>query len=190
MTTLIEARDSYVAALQTSDVLSSLGVTVSTHPGVFDAEQIARYSKAAPAVVVALIAFGADVEEGYLRADTRWAVMVLAEDRGGRPKAELAMVITAEVVDVLLTQFVNLDVEHKPQQLAATNRFDVGQDRQRLALWSVDFGAQFQLSSSDVSDDTTEDLTGIDSVWDVYPRDNNAPLGEVPEAIDNLTFTG
>lgn len=189
MSTLIEARDAYVVALNTQ-ALSRLGVTISTHGGTFDPEQLGRYSKTAPAAVLSLLSYETDCTEGYLRCVARWGIVVFAQDRGASPKDVNVVAISEAVTVALLTDFVGLDVERKPQQVSARNFFGVTIDKPGVAMWGIEFGSEFQLTVAEQGVDDQLDLTSVRSVWDIAPRDNDAPVGEIPEAEESITFAG
>jgi hypothetical protein len=185
MTTLIQARDSYLAALRSSAALKAADVTVSTHGGTFDLAELQRYSKVSPGAVLSLLAFSADCTEGYIKCEARWGVFCFSENRPALPR-DVGAMATAEAVSLaLLLGFVDLDVEHKPQQVEARNWFDAPKDMKDVAMWLVEFSSEFELS--DAVDANAQDLSGVDAKWDLYPRDNDAPLGEIPEAEDSVS---
>lgn len=186
MTTLAEARAAYLKALDSSDALNALRVTVSSHGGSFDLAEMITHTKASPGAVLALMGFDLDVTEGYLRCDGRWGVVCFAEDRPARDRSDLVVEVAAAVAEALVRGFADLDVETKPQNVSAKNLFDRPIDFKGLGMWGVEFESSFELTSS-TSDADLTDLQGIDAVWDVTPRED-APLGELPEARDSISL--
>lgn len=188
MSTLAEAREAYVAALSAYPALTAMRVTVSTHGGSFDLDQLQKYSKSTPAAVLSLLSFELDGSEGYKRCEARWGVVCFAQHTG---KDASAAEIAQAVCDCLLSDFVGLDTEHRILEAAARNLFGVPTDFKGVAMWAVEFASDFELTSCDAADDSElTDFTGVDTVWDVAPRDNEAPLGEIPEAVDNIQLVG
>lgn len=185
MSTLAEAREAYVAALSAYPALTAMRVTVSTHGGSFDLDQLQKYSKSTPAAVLSLLSFELDGSEGYKRCEARWGVVCFAQHTG---KDASAAEIAQAVCDCLLSDFVGLDTEHRILEAAARNLFGVPTDFKGVAMWAVEFASDFELTSCGDTAEEPETFTGVDAGWDISPRDNDAPVGEITEALDELTF--
>lgn len=181
----MEARDAYERALKSYGPLA--GVNISTHGGSFSKEELDRYSKASPAAVLALLSFELDIQEGYLRATANWGVVVFTENKPGKEKAKdrNAVHIATMCSAALLTNYVDLDCEFKPQSIDNRNQFGAALDKDGVAMWSLEFTSSFEVAVPTL---VTDELTSIHATWDLAPRDGDPEpeVGEIPEAEDEV----
>lgn len=188
MSSLLEARDAYEQALKTYGPLQ--GVNIYTHGGTFSQQELERYSKSSPAVVLALLAFGMDMLEGYLRATASWGVIVIAEDKPGKflAKDRRVVEIASQVSTAILTNYVDLNVEFKPQEVENTNMFGTALDRIGAAMWGLEFKSSFEVSDPTLD---TAPFNTIAATWDLAPRDGDPEpdVGDIPEALDEVDLT-
>lgn len=189
MSSLLDARDAYEQALKQYGPLQ--GVSIYTHGGTFSQQELERYSKASPAVVLALLAFTVDLTEGYLKADAQWGIVCIAEDKPGHDRAKDRRVveIASLVSTAILTNWAGLNVEFKPQTVENTNLFGTALDRIGCAMWGLEFSSSFEIT--DPTQDAGVPLNTLGVTWDVFPRDGDPepPVGEIPEAYDEVSLT-
>lgn len=189
MSSLLDARDAYEQALKQYGPLQ--GVNVHTHGGTFSQQELERYSKASPAVVLALLAFTVDTLEGYLKASAQWGIICIAEDKPGHDKAKDRRVveIASLVSTAILTNWADLNVEFRPQQIENTNMFGTALDRIGAAMWGLEFSSSFEIT--DPAAETAVPFTTLGVKWDLAPRDGDPmpDVGEIPEAEDEVDLS-
>lgn len=181
-------RDAYVTALAAAPELA--GVHVSAHGGMFTEKEIAEYSRQAPAVVVTLVSFKPVRVDGAAMCECQWGLIAFTVDRPARAdrKDRTAMDIAAAAAAVLLVTPVGLSVTNvdAPRAMSASNEFTRGADSKGLAVWGLRWSQSVELT---IDTSGYGDFNTLDAQWDVYPRDNNADLGDVVEAEDTIDLT-
>lgn len=187
-TSLTLVRDAYVTALANAPELA--GVNISAHGGMFTEKEIAEYSRQAPAAVVTLVSFKAVRQDGAAICECQWGLIVFTIDRPARDdrKARTALDIAAAASHVLLTTAVGEDVANvnTPHDVAASNEFTRTADARGLAMWGLRWAQSVELA---IDTSGYGDLETVDAKWDLYPRDNDADLGDVIEAEDTIDLT-
>jgi hypothetical protein len=181
-------REAYVTALAAAPELA--GVHISSHGGLFSEKEIAEYSRQAPAAVITLVGFKPVRQDGAAICECQWGLIVFTIDKpaAAARKARTAMDIAAAAAHVLLVTAVGSDVTNvnAPHNMSASNEFTRAADSRGLAIWGLRWSQSVELA---VDTSGYGDLETLDAKWDVYPRDNNADLGDVIEAEDTIDLT-
>lgn len=161
------------------------GVNVSVHGGNFTDEELKAYGAAAPHVVIALL--GADMHKF---ADNPVALVsmvavVIDTDRPGplSDRHTRALSLTDAVFRVLSKLWVgSVDGISRAKDLSGRNLYSRAWDGQGLGTWALSWTQIVELRDAPVAWDTFKIL---DTKYDITPRDNGAPLGQVIEAEDS-----
>lgn len=178
MSSLLDARDVYATALQ-----GISGVHVYAHGGTFDRTQIERYAREAPALVVSLLRFDADLEGGSTMAKVYWGVVGFTRsEKPGDPRDRTVIDLAEAATQVLLVTFAGMSPRSRPRGIEARNLFGVEVDRIGIAMWGLEWQQILELDQVD----TSAPFTRLHADWDLSPRDNAAPLGQVLEASDDV----
>lgn len=188
MSSLSEFRSAIKTTLEADARLA--GVKVYEHGGDFDRHELKRYATQTPAIVVSLMKIDAQAAEGGLPLCHVWvSAMVLAADKASIRKDVGAM----RVVDLLLNvvcrwprQFWGLTDVKAPEDCKALNCYTKDIDAEGVAIWAVTWVQKIELTPSALVEDGLETL---DVQWDIAPRDNDADLGEVIDAEDQIDLT-
>lgn len=187
MNSLHNFRTAVAATLAADSRLA--GVKVSTHGGNFDSKELDRYAKQTPAVIVSLHHAVARVEGGLPVVDVTATIICMAQDRPTTDKDVGVMQLVDAVLNIL-TRFPNqnwgLTTLGGVREARATNAFSEGIDLKGVAMWVVGWTQAVELLPSVLVTDTFDTLH-ID--WDLAPRDNDAELGEVIDATDDIDLT-
>lgn len=130
-----QVRDAIVASLSTA-----LGqpVDVETHPGRFNAQELRRYSKKAPVVLVAAMSVPTFEDEPRPgQAVVQWAAFVVTKDAPGNSRDAQAITLSEAVMQhIRRNDWGNSDVS-KPERVNAENLYSAEIDKVGVAMWAV-----------------------------------------------------
>lgn len=184
MTALLNFRTAIVQTLSSSPRLE--GVNVYTHGSNFDFHELKEYAKKAPAVFVAIERLMVEQQGGLPVAFVGVTAVVLAKDAAGIKRDAKALIIVQALLNELArfpNQFWGLSFVSVPQRVGAENLYSRRLDDEGVALWAVAWSQDVQLDDLPAGDGL-DDFALLSAKWDLAPRDNDAPLGEVTEAED------
>ena len=181
MSSLLAARAAFVSALESAPTLA--GVQVSTHGGAFDLKQIRAYGKAAPHLVLTLLRYDASRQGGGLvSAEATWGLFAFTINTPGVLRDASCIALMEAATKVLLNTFAGDGAAQRPVEVTALNRFDGPLDVEGVAMWSMSFQSMLDLTE-EIDTDIWQQMH---AEWDLAPRDNDADLGDVLEAEDDI----
>lgn len=177
-------RDQTVAALAADERLG--GARVYAHGGEFTHSELQRYATQAPCVVVAVLKTDLDYEGGIPHASVTMGAVCVCKDQAGTKRDYQALTLADAVMRSLMLyvpDHIDLDGASAPQHMTGRNLYTTTLDREGIAMWAVGW-----VSLVDLADEPIDlaDFGQMHLVWDVTPRDNDAALGDVPEATDDI----
>lgn len=189
--------------MRLSDLRSAIQSTLSAdsrisacskylHGGDIDLDELKVYARNTPAVILALAGMKGLFQGGERASECMWALFVACEDKGDGAggvygKIEQTHDYVDAILRILLTfgQRWGLSEEGvgPVQDVVARNLYSRKLDDRGVSLWGVSWKQQI-----DLADDTNlaVPLTKIVGDWDLYPRDNDADLGDVIDATDDV----
>lgn len=158
MTALLHLRDSIAQAMVLDSRLTALKVSVSVHGGEFRLDDLKRYGKAAPAVVLSLLHVDDQTEQA---TDQNWAdcvfgICCLAKPRPPWDQTLDQHAAVIELVDATMrvirgNWWDELDVR-APQDLSARNLYTASLDQVGgIAMWAIGFHQLVELKDEDDS---------------------------------------
>jgi hypothetical protein len=160
------------------------GVKVSVHGGQFSDEELRGFGAQAPAIVVSALRATHTDQGGISVLDVFMCAVVLERDRalaaltGDKDARGLAL------VDAFMRVINRLDPAvagaSRPKKPEARNAYGPAWREKGLSCWVVTWQQTIELTDTTV----WNDFTTLDTKYDITPRDNGAPLGQVPEAED------
>ena len=177
MTSLLIARSAYKTALETVP-----GIRVYTHGGMFTAKDLERYSRAAPCAVLSLLRFDPRTESGIVQATAYWGVVCVTKAEPGTPQDAGCIALAEACCIALLPVVAGEDGASTPTDMEGRNLFSQPLDAVGIAMWSLEWTQTLDLVQDIVSDEWTR----FHASWDLYPRDNDAELGTILEAEDDV----
>jgi phage gp37-like protein len=177
MSTLLTARQAYMDALKKIP-----GVQVSVHGGEYELSQVKAYSKQAPAIVLSLLGVDSHGDQGDIRVTAHWGCIVLTINKPTNPRDQSVIRLTEAAVIAISRAWASGGAgSSRPIGMRAENMFTDAQDLEGIALWKIEWDQRLDLlERSDDGDVVPFEQLVAD--WDLYPRDNDAELGEV---VDN-----
>ena len=181
---ILQARDSYVAALGTVQ-----GLHVSVHGGSLDLQELRVYSKKAPGAVLCFLNIESQGLQESLQGLAHWGCVVFTINEPGKPKAEAAISLVEQCLLVLSRCWGDGGGgSSRPMNMSARNDYGRFLDNTGVAMHIIEWDQKLTLDED--PDDEDGSLKTIDALWDLAPRDNNAELGEVPDAHDLIKLEG
>jgi hypothetical protein len=201
---LLLVHDAIVSGLSASPLLT--GVQVTYHGGDFTADDLLKYSKRAPALIVALLDFDIELEAGTVVAIAQWGMVAITKNapavpvagmpahataaittllhRGKRTRSAIALVDAA--TRALMRVFYGFSAPASmtvsaPSGFRAINEYHPKLDAQDIALWGVSWQQRIDLVDAP---EITDLLTDVHVDYDLYPRPAGEDLNEAPEAED------
>ena len=191
MSTLTEFRAGIANTLRADPRLA--GVTVFEHGGDYDLHEVKRYASRTPAVIVSLVRVECEADHGGIPlADILVCCMVLTIDKAGRAKDVASMDVSHALLNILCRHPLSdwgLNDLGPPNDVKAANCYDKNIDAEGISLWSVSWCQDVELSAFAPLDPVTSGLDSMHAIYDIAPRDNDAPLNEVPDAEDEIDLT-
>lgn len=191
MSTLTEFRHGIAVTLAADPRLA--GVTVFEHGGDYDLFEVKRYASRTPAVIVSLVRVECETDHGGIPlADVLVCCMVLTSDKKGLTKDVSSMDVVHSMLNILCRQPLSdwgLPDLGPPNDVKAANCYTKDIDAEGIALWAVSWCQDVELSPFAPLVSPADDLDAIHATYDITPRDNDAPLGEVPDAEDEIDLT-
>jgi hypothetical protein len=148
------------------------GVQISTHIGEFGEEEIRRYSKKLPAVVLAPLGIPkAQRAGGNSIAEVNWGAFIFARDRPELSRGLAAMAL-AEVALTFLP-FEAFGCAQAPQDVEAGNLYNGDFDKMGLAVWAVRWRQRLELAAKDdCSYATLDDFLRLHAEYQLDPVDD------------------
>ena len=206
MSALLLVHDAIVSGLTASPLLA--GVQVTDHGGDFTAEDLVKYSKRAPALVVALLDFDVELEAGTCVAVAQWGMVALTKNaptapvagspdhatdtlttllyRGKQARSAIALVDAA--TRALMRTFYGFAAPagmtvSAPRGFRALNEYHPKLDAVGIALWGIAWQQRIDLIDAP---EITDLLTTVHVDYDLSPQPDGEDVGEVPEAEDSI----
>ena len=157
------------------------GVEVSEHGGAFTAEDIRRYAKKAPAVIVACIGVPQIKFQGtVVAAFPTFEVFCLSSHTSSRQNRDTAAWLLAESVAVeTVNNTWDGAADSTPKNLSAANRYSVPLDKLGVGLWSVRWEQQVDLDRNAVA--TLDDFLTMESTYDIGQTDDTVDTTDITE---------
>ena len=148
------ARDAIVSAIKTA--LPAL-YTCEAHGGRFDFKELSRWSKQAPAVLVAAVSVPSIADGPTRIAQVRWVAYLVTRDTPQATRDVAALDFAEALLRLGRNNTWALDNTQKPERLAAENLYSGQLDRSGMALWAVSWQQGVGLRASDIA--TLADFT-------------------------------
>jgi hypothetical protein len=185
MSSLIDARAAFVAALEGAAALS--GVTIYTHGGEFTLAELQRFARLAPALVLSLSKFTADIEAGIVCSTAHWTLVGFTRDTTSVARDVSCVSLIESATAVMLRTAAGSatisGVASRARDAKARNLYTLELDRAtNIAMWGVEFEQHVDL----VETISTDVWSQMHVDYDLYPRDNAADLGDVIDASDDI----
>ncbi|MCJ8285105.1 hypothetical protein [Halomonas sp.] len=128
-------------------------VTVEAHGGRFDRAELARYSKRAPAVLVAAMGMPRVEDRPRARPMVQFAAFVMCRDAPGASRDTQALTLAEALVRLVPGNVWGQDNVQRPEQLSAENLYSGEIDRLGIAMWAVSWRQIVNLSTQrDIGD--------------------------------------
>lgn len=174
---LVALRTAIVTTLAADSRLQ--GVNIYPHGGDFDLAELKAYGKKSAAVFVAIMHAESAQLGGIPRACASVAMVVLTKDQP-TSRRDIAALNVVEALLNILTRAPNqrwgLDASFglsNVSDVRSDNFYSRKLDNEGVALWGVAFKQTIGLAYTDSS----EAFNTLAANWDLYPRDNDAPIG-------------
>lgn len=149
--------------------------TCEGHGGRFDARELQRWAKKAPAVLVACLGFN-----GLSRnrtATMQFAAFVLVGSKPREPRDEAVLLLVSAVANLLDGNTWGLEmVESAPEQIRANNLYSAIVDKRGMALWGITWRQNVNLSNFDPS--TLDDFLTCHITSDLKSGEEGEPLAK------------
>ncbi|KMQ74004.1 phage protein Gp37 [Marinobacter subterrani] len=142
-------RDAIVAAI--AKALPELK-DCQAHGGRFDLQELKRWSRRAPAVLVAAVQIPEAARNRVNQVTVRWVAYVVASDAPGVSRDVIALDYTEALLRCIKDNRWGLDNTQRPENVAAENLYSGPADRQGIALWAVSWQQALTLRATDISD--------------------------------------
>lgn len=129
-----DARQAIVTAVK-----AHLGghVTVEAHGGRFDRLELARYSKRAPAVLIAAMSMPRVEERPRSRPQVQFAAFVVCRDAPSAPRDAQALTLAEALVRLVPRNQWGREDAESPANISAENLYSGEIDKLGIAMWAV-----------------------------------------------------
>jgi len=185
MTSLLALRDAIASGLAADARLVALKASVSVHGGDFRLDDLQRYGKNAPAVVVSLLHVDLQTDAtAETWAECTFAVACVAKPRPPADQHAVCVELVDAALRALRGSFWGQGATYglqAPRQLTARNLFGAGLDKVGgIAMWAIGFHQTVQLLDTDDG----VPFERWHSVLDPQPTDTNRPHMEDQGELD------
>lgn len=187
MSTLAEFRAAIKTTLEADARVA--GVKIYEHGGDFDRHELKRYAVQLPAVVISLMRVDVETQADVPIAHVMVSAMVLTQDKSAERKDLASMRVVGELLNILCRgprQRWGLTDTGTPTDAKALNCYTKEINAEGVAIWAVTWVQKFELTPSALVEDGFDTL---DVKYDLAPRDNDAVLGDVIDAEDEIDLT-
>lgn len=167
-------RDAIVTAID--NALPDL-YTCESHGGRFDTAELKRYSKQAPAVLVAAVSVPSLADDKTQTVQVRWAAFIITRDTPTASRDVAALDYAEALMRTVRRNTWGLDNVQNPERIAADNLYSGPLDRQGIALWAVSWQQGINLRHTDIAQ--LADWTDYNATHQV---------GDGPVAQDHVTL--
>lgn len=196
MSSLADVRDAIVTGLAADARLS--GVNISVHGGDFTLDDLLRYSKKSPALVLALLRYTAVDTGGVVVAKAIWGLAALVRNTATTgatdldTKKDAAVIALADRATRALVGIVyGVDdptpastAVSTPRNFVALNMYTPELDEEGVAMIGMQWEQEIDLVDVDV--DALDDFITAHVDYETHTRPGET-VGEVPEATDDIT---
>ncbi|TBW58554.1 DUF1834 family protein [Marinobacter halodurans] len=142
------ARDAIVATIK--QALPELR-DCQAHGGRFDLPELQRWSRRAPAVLVAAVQVPVVADNHTRQVQVRWVAYVVTRDTPQAARDVAALDYAEALLRCVKGNRWGLDNTQRPENLAAENLYSGQADRQGMALWAVSWQQGLALRATDLS---------------------------------------
>ena len=142
-------RDAIVEAIKTA--LPDL-YTVEAHGGRFDLNELKRWSKQAPAVLVAAVSVPTIADGPTHIAEVRWVAYLVTRDTPQATRDVAALDFSEALLRLVRKNTWQLDNTQNPQRVTAENLYSGQVDSHGMALWAVSWQQAVSLRTSDIAE--------------------------------------
>lgn len=142
-------RDAIVSAIKTA--LPDL-YTCEAHGGRFDLNELNRWSKQAPAVLVAAVSVPSIADGPTHIAEVRWVAYLVTRDTPQATRDIAALDYSEALMRLVRKNTWQLDNTHNPTRVAAENLYSGQLDRHGIALWAVSWQQGISLRNTDIAE--------------------------------------
>jgi phage gp37-like protein len=122
------------------------------HGGRFDLQELQRWSRRAPAVLVSAVQVPVVADNQTRHVQVRWVAYVVTRDTPGATRDVAALDYTEALLRCVKGNRWGLDNTQRPENVAAENLYSGQADRQGVALWAVSWQQGLALRASDPSE--------------------------------------
>jgi hypothetical protein len=173
MSALLQLRDAIATSLAADARLVALKVQVTVHGGDFRTDDLTKYAKNAPAVVVSLL--HVDVETtatSEVWANCTFGIACIAKPRPPRDQHAMCVDLVDATLRALRGSFWDLLDLSPPKQITARNLFGAGLDKiGGIGMWAIGFHQSVELAE----DEDTGVAWSWLATWDPQPVDEDRP---------------
>lgn len=160
------------------------GISIETHGGTFDLEEIKRFATVAPAVRVAIVGGGraSRFNDGRWRVPVRFAAVIITRDTAAPMKVSrdaAALLLVTSVELAIASNRFGLEGVFQPEDVEARSEYSGPVDTLGVALWQVTWRSDVLLGAQgDPSDVVIAALT--QALVDTAPTWNAPAAGANP----------
>ncbi len=170
------------------------GIRFYTHGGEFDDEkELDKYARQAPAVFVTILRAREVSLGGEPWVDCTVGLFAMAKDEPGKKRDSGALELADNLMHWLRSfnprPTWGLEDTKKITDVAGRNLYHPKLDERNTALWAVLFAQGVKLQSP-LAAEPLPDAEVVHIDYDLHPRDNDAELGAVIDAQDDIDLTG
>lgn len=142
-------RDAIVDAIKTG--LPDL-YTVEPHGGRFDLKELNRWSRQAPAVLVAAVSVPAIADGPTRNAEVRWVAYLVTRDTPEATRDVAALDYAEALLRLVRKNTWGLENTQTPERVAAENLYSGQLDSNGMALWAVSWQQAVSLRTTDIAE--------------------------------------
>jgi phage gp37-like protein len=140
---IVELRDTIMAGVQ--DRLGD-AVSVISHGGRFDVDQLRRYTTRAPAIVVSCAGVSKiEIEGNERKASLQWAAIIIARNQPANMRDVLALAMLESLLHLIAGNNWDMNDVHTPTNISATNLFSATSDSLGNAMWALTWNQAIDL---------------------------------------------
>lgn len=168
MSRLLDMRDAIVSTLKADARLS--GVNVYDHGGEFTEDDLTRYSKQAPALIVALLGGMPEFIGGAIETEAAWCIIAITRDAPAMKRDRSAIALVDATLRSIMPPFYeNTAAAGRLRDFRARNLFGPKIDALGVSLWSIVATQRIELA--DDTDITVDFNTLHVDYTDLHPAD-------------------
>ena len=157
---VLAVRDAAIQAFKDAPELQGFDLrTIESHPGMWDRQELERYTMPTPAVLVSVLGGDEARHQGASAMEpVEFAAFIVVK---GRDRDDLAVAISEQVASIVLDNRWGVGCTRRASRVRRSNLYSSNVGRKTIAMWSVSWSQDVEILTPKSADEFDDFNTAI-----------------------------